>query len=144
MISNKKDFRVFVIQERAKEIMNMLYDMGYSFKLEHGKHFNAFDNEDLYYYIDCKNKRITKVYLDRVHLCLNSEEKEHETLYYYQVKHLWTNYIHKQIIDKKQEEINQLHMEIQGLKGLIFHENKDVEKISLKLFGHKLKLYRVK
>lgn len=60
------------------------------------------------------------------------------------------NYINQDRTEKvvqlkeKQEQINQLHMEIQGLKGLIFPENTNVEKFSFKLFGHKLKLYKVK
>lgn len=44
-------------------------------------------------------------------------------------------------LDEKQEKINQLHMEIEGLKSLIFPpENKESDKISLSFCGYKLKI----
>ena len=44
-------------------------------------------------------------------------------------------------LDEKQEKINQLHMEIEGLKSLIFPpKNKESDKISFSFFGYKLKI----
>lgn len=46
----------------------------------------------------------------------------------------------KKTLKTKQEEINQLHMEIQGLKGLIFPEVKVNEFLNFKLFGFRINI----
>jgi hypothetical protein len=43
-------------------------------------------------------------------------------------------------LKEKQELINQLHMEIEGLKGLIFPEVKNKKLLNFKLFGVKINI----
>lgn len=43
-------------------------------------------------------------------------------------------------LENKQEQINQLYMEIQGLKGLIFPEVKEKKFLNLKLFGFRINI----
>ena len=46
-------------------------------------------------------------------------------------------------LKEKQEVINQLHMEIEGLKGLIFQEVKNKKLLNFKLFGFQINVERV-
>lgn len=46
----------------------------------------------------------------------------------------------KKTVENKQEQINQLYMEIQGLKGLIFPEVKAKKILNFKLLGFRINI----
>lgn len=223
------DFTILVRHEFRKEVDKMLFDMGYSFKLDAGENFYALEKENLFYFIDYKSKTIVKKkqisflndrgvfmslhklrkiwrkhrrqegvnravkegkfkgkqeYIDKGVIRSAMAEKGStyrnvaeslnvslSTVYramlgyrkidlerkgvteeacdfsdgYYKISVEKSNISKTQDLllklDEKQEKINQLHMEIEGLKSLIFPpENKELDKIILSFCGYKLKI----